>query len=104
MRQICAQRKRNRQRSHISPSRSEREKEILHGRPTVREVKRKEQDLEKMVAKGGFTLTRLVSSVRGVLSILNRTENFIDGNVMALAAEDESSHVVGLKWKYQLTP
>ena len=28
-------------------------------------------------------------------------ENRIDGNVKAVAAEDESSHVLGLKWNYQ---
>ena len=55
----------------------------------------------KLLAKGGFSLTNFVSNVRSVLSILNRTLNPIDGNVKALAVEDESSIVLGLKWNYQ---
>ena len=54
-----------------------------------------------MPAKGGFTLTKFVSNLRDVLSTLNRMEIPVNGNVKALAAEDESSHVLGLKWKYQ---
>ena len=54
-----------------------------------------------MLAKGGVTHTKFVSNVRDVLSTLNRMESPINGNVEALAAEDESSHVLGLKWNYQ---
>ena len=73
----------------------------LESSPTVEEATEKAQDLVKMLAKGGFTLTKFVSNVRGVLSALNRKQKLMDGNVKALAAEDESSHVLGLKWNYQ---
>ena len=75
--------------------------DYLESIPTVKKATRKAQDLVKMLAKGGFTLTNFVSKVRGVLSTLNRTENPIDGNVKDLAAKDEASHVLGLKWNYQ---
>ena len=54
-----------------------------------------------MLAKGGFTLTKFVSNVCSVLSALNRKENPTNSNVKALSAEDESSHVLGLKGNYQ---
>ena len=36
-----------------------------------------------------------------MLSTLNRMENPTTGNVKALVAEDDSSHVLGLEWKYR---
>ena len=54
-----------------------------------------------MLTKGGFTLTKFVSIVRGVLSTLNRMENPATGNVKALVAEDDSSNVLGLEWNYR---
>ena len=50
-----------------------------------------------MITKSGFTLTKFVSNVRGVFSTLNRMEDPTNGNVKALAAEDEFSHVLGLE-------
>ena len=45
--------------------------DYLESSPTV-EATRKAQDIVKMLAKGGFTLTKYVSNVRGVLPTLNR--------------------------------
>ena len=73
----------------------------LESSPTVKEATRKAQHLVKMLARGRFTLTRCLSNVSGVLSTLHRMENILDGNVKALVAKDESSHVLGLIWKYQ---
>ena len=69
--------------------------------PTVEEATWKANDFVKMLAKGGFTLTKLVSNVRGVLPTLNRIENPTNGNVKALAANEESSHVLGQKGIYR---
>ena len=49
--------------------------DYLESSPIVNEATRKAQDLGKMLAKAGFTLTKFVSDVRGVLSALNRTKN-----------------------------
>ena len=45
--------------------------DYLESSPTVEDVTRKAQDLAKILAKGGFTLTKVVSNVSGVLSTLN---------------------------------
>ena len=62
--------------------------DYLESRPTVEETTRKTQDLVKILAKVRFTLTKFVSSVRGMLATLNGMENLVDGNVKALRAED----------------
>ena len=74
--------------------------DYLESSPTVEEATWKAQDFAKILAKGGFSLKKFVSYVRGVLSTLNRMKNPIDGKVKALTAGDESSHVLGLKWIY----
>ena len=71
-------------------------KNCLELSPTVGEATRKGQDLVNMWAKGGFTLTKFVSNFRSALQKLNWMENATNSNVKALAAEDESSHVLGL--------
>ena len=61
----------------------------------------KVQDLIKMLAKGGFTLTKFVSNVSGVLPTLDGIEKPTNGNVKTIAAVDESFRVLGLKKKYR---
>ena len=57
----------------------------------------KVQDIVKLLALGEFALTKFVSNVHCVLSSLWQTDNSTNGNVKALAAEDQTSHVLGLK-------
>ena len=45
--------------------------DYLESSTTVEETTRKAQDLVKMLAKGGFNLTKFVTNVRGVFSTLN---------------------------------
>ena len=70
----------------------------LESSPTVGETTRKEQYLVTLIAKGGFTLIKLVSNVGGVLLTLSRMKKPNNGNLKAIAAADESAHVLGLKW------
>ena len=75
--------------------------DYLESSPTVEETTWKAQDLVKKLSKGGFTLTKFASIVSAVLSTVIGMENLMDGNMKALAAIDESSLVLGLKWNYQ---
>ena len=73
----------------------------LESSPTVEEATRKAQDLVKMSAKGGFTLTKLVSNKHGKISTRNWKKHPIDGNEKALAAENKFCHVLELICIYQ---
>ena len=107
MRQLRAQLAHNRQRNHVSRSRLRREKHFSHGRvPRVESHSSKCYTQgtrpRKMLAKGGFTLPNFISNISGVLSTLKRMENPTNGKMKALAADDDSYHVLGLEWNYRL--
>ena len=70
--------------------------------PNVEEALRKAQDFVKRLDKGGFTPTKFVINVRGVLSSLDWRKKSTNGSVKALAAEDASSQILGLQWNYRI--
>ena len=70
---------------------------------TIDEATKKPPDLEKMLSKGGFTLTKVVSNVPNLpnrLDLKYKPGNEADEKL--LAAEDEDSHAVGFKWNHRL--
>ena len=75
--------------------------DYFESHPTVEWAKRKAQDLVNMLAKDEFTLTKIVSNVRGTLSTVNQTDKLTNSNVKAIMAEDGPSYVLELKWNSQ---
>ena len=57
-----------------------------------------------MLLKGGFTLTKFVSNVPNLYHRLNpKIELGTKTDEKLLAAEEENSHVLGLKWNHRFT-
>ena len=76
--------------------------DYLESSATIEEATKKAQDFVKMLSKGGFTLTKFVSNVPNLSSRLNpKTELGTKTDEKLLAAEDEHSHVLGLKWNHR---
>ena len=69
---------------------------------TIDEATRKAQELVKMLSIGGFTLTKFVSNVPNLSNRLDpKIELDTKTDEKFLAAEDENSHVLGLKWNHR---
>ena len=71
----------------------------LESSPTVNKATKKAQDLIEMLAKGGFNLTKFVSNVPGLVKIVDpRYQLPAESNEKVLITDEETSHVLGLKW------
>ena len=76
--------------------------DYLESSATIDEATKKAQDLVKMLSKGGFTLTKFVSNVPNLSNHLEqKIELDTKTDEKLLAAEDENSHVLGLKWNHR---
>ena len=77
--------------------------DFLESQPTVPKVTKKSVDLVKLCARGGFKLTKFVSNVPDLpKSVDPKGKQPTEGDVKTIAAEEESSHVLGLKWNHRL--
>ena len=76
--------------------------DYLESSATINEATKKAQDLVKMLSTGGFTLTKFVSNVPNLSSRLDpKIKLGTKTDEKLLAAEDENSHVFGLKWNHR---
>ena len=76
--------------------------DYLESSASVDEATKKAHDLVKMLLKGVFTLTKFVSNVPHLSNRLDPKINFdTKTDEKLLAVEDESSHVLGLKWSHR---
>ena len=76
--------------------------DYLESSVTIDEATKKIQDLVKMLSKGGFTSTKFVTNVPNIPNRLdpnNKLGTKTDDQL--LAAADENSHFLGLKWNYR---
>ena len=74
--------------------------DYLESSPTADEAAQKAKDLVKMLSKGGFKLTKFIYDTK----ILNRIEPDSENQIndgKQLLKQDESSHVLGLKWNHK---
>ena len=76
--------------------------DYLESSATIDEATKKAQDLVKMLSKGGLTLTKFVSNIPNLSNRLDpKLEIGTKTDEKLLAAEDESSHVLGMKWNHR---
>ena len=69
--------------------------------PTVNEATNKAQDVIEMLAKGGFKLTKFVSNVASLVNNVDPKPQLpTDPTEKVLATDEETSHVLGLKWNH----
>ena len=75
--------------------------DYLESSPTVNEATKKAQDLVEMLAKGGFKLTKFVSNVSSLVNNVDpKSQLPTDSTEKVLATDEETSHVLGLKWNH----
>ena len=78
--------------------------DYLESSPTVNEATKKAQDLVEMLAEGGFKFVKLTKFVSNVQSLVNNvdpsSQPFTESTEKVLATDEETSHVLGLKWNH----
>ena len=75
--------------------------DYLESSPPAEEAAQKARDLVKMLSKGGFKLTKFISNDPKTLNQIEPdSENQINDGKQLLK-QDESSHVLGLKWNHK---
>ena len=72
--------------------------DYLKSSRTIQKAKQKAQNLECLLRLGGFNLIKFVSNVHVVVA-LNRNKKIIC--VKVIASDNETSHVLDLKWNHQ---
>ena len=74
--------------------------DYLESSPTAEEAAQKAKDLVKMLSIGGFKLTKFVSNDPKILSQIEPDSENQSNDEKQLPTQDESSHVLGLKWNH----
>ena len=74
--------------------------DYLESSPTAEEAAQKAKDLVKMLSIGGFKLTKFVSNDPKILSQIEPDSENQSNDGKQLPTQDESSHVLGLKWNH----
>ena len=72
--------------------------DYLESSPTVEDASNKAKDLVKLLAKGGFKLTKFVSNVSQLPTKLE--PDLTSNEEKEIPSAEECSHVLGLKWNH----
>ena len=75
--------------------------DYLESSQTVQQATQKAEDLVKLLARGGFKLTKFVTNVPSILSRLQPNTELPQGEIKVLPTAEDSSHVLGLKWNHR---
>ena len=75
--------------------------DYLESSPTAEEVAQKAKDLVKMLSKGGFKLTEFISNDPKILNQIEPDSEYQSNDGKQLLKQDESAHVLGLKWYHK---
>ena len=75
--------------------------DYLESSPTAEEAAQKAKDLVKMLLLGGFKLTKFVSNDSKILNQIEPDSENQSNDGKQLPTQDESSHVLGLKWNHK---
>ena len=72
--------------------------DYLESSPIVNEANKKAQDLDELLARGSFNLTKVVSIVPGLVKIVDAKYQLpAESNKKVFATDEETSHVLGFE-------
>ena len=72
--------------------------DYLESSPIVNEANKKAQDLDELLARGSFNLTKFVSIVPGLVKIVDAKYQLpAESNKKVFATDEETSHVLGFE-------
>ena len=74
--------------------------DYLKSSPTAAEATQGAKDLVKLLSLGGFNLTKFVSNNPNILQQIETNSECQPNGGTQLPTTEESSHVLGLKWKH----
>ena len=67
----------------------------------MEEAAEKAKDLVKMLSLGGFKLTKFILNYPKILKLIEPDSQIQSNDGKQLQKQDESSHVLGLKWNHK---